>query len=111
VRNGNIARWLKELHEEHGDAVRVAPNEVSFISGETAWQDIYGFRTGKHKHTGPYLKDRSWLYVVSVQASWRKRLTIAIQCEAYGQWRVVNHWIGRTNTLPHAEEPVPRLQR
>src|SRR4051812_9812525 len=59
IRNGTIAPWLRELHRKYGDAVRVNPSEVSFISGETAWQDIYGFRTGKHK-TGAYLKDRSW---------------------------------------------------
>jgi hypothetical protein len=60
LRNGNIVRWVKACHEKYGDAVRLAPDEVSFISGETAWQDIYGFRTGKHKNTGAYLKDRSW---------------------------------------------------
>lgn len=61
MRNGTIVEWVKELHEKYGDAVRLAPNEVSFISGETAWRDIYGFRVGQYKHTGAYLKDRSWL--------------------------------------------------
>lgn len=61
MRNGGIVKWIKELHDKYGDAVRVAPNEVSFISGETAWPDIYGFRTGKYKKTGHYLKDRKWL--------------------------------------------------
>ncbi|CAO2654499.1 Nn.00g112320.m01.CDS01 [Neocucurbitaria sp. VM-36] len=60
MRSGDIIPWIKELHERYGDAVRVAPNEVSFISAETAWPDIYGFRTGKYKDTGAYLKDRSW---------------------------------------------------
>lgn len=59
MRNGTIIPFTQELHRKYGDVVRVAPGEVSFISGETAWQDIYGFRTGKHK-TGPYLKDRTW---------------------------------------------------
>ncbi|KAF2268555.1 cytochrome P450 monooxygenase-like protein [Lojkania enalia] len=59
MRNGDIVPWLQKLHEKHGDAVRVNPREVSFISGETAWQDIYGFRTGKNK-TEAYLKDRTW---------------------------------------------------
>ena len=61
MRDGNIVRWIQEQHEKYGDAVRVAPNEVSFISGETAWPDAYGFRTGKYKGTGPYVKDQSWL--------------------------------------------------
>jgi hypothetical protein len=29
--------------------VRLSPDEVSFISGETAWADIYGFRVGRLK--------------------------------------------------------------
>ncbi|KAF1848218.1 cytochrome P450 monooxygenase-like protein [Cucurbitaria berberidis CBS 394.84] len=61
MRNGNIIPWIREQHERYGDAVRLAPSEVSFISGETAWPDIYGFRTGKkYKNTGAYSKDRSW---------------------------------------------------
>jgi cytochrome P450 len=60
VRAGSIATWVKDLHNKYGDAVRLAPNEVSFTSGETAWQDIYGFRSGKYKNTGAYLKDRTW---------------------------------------------------
>ncbi|KAF2661813.1 cytochrome P450 monooxygenase-like protein [Lophiostoma macrostomum CBS 122681] len=59
IRSGNILPWVQKLHEQYGEVVRVAPTELSFISGETAWQDIYGFRIGKHK-TGAYLKDRSW---------------------------------------------------
>ena len=59
MRNGTILPWVQKNHEIYGDVVRLAPGEVSFISGETAWQDIYGFRTGNHK-TPPYLKDRTW---------------------------------------------------
>jgi cytochrome P450 len=55
-----MVAWIKEQHEKYGDAVRLAPNDVSFISGETAWPDIYGFRSGKYKNTGAYLKDRAW---------------------------------------------------
>ncbi|KAF2195342.1 cytochrome P450 monooxygenase-like protein [Zopfia rhizophila CBS 207.26] len=59
LRNGKILPWIRQLHEQYGNVVRVTPTDVSFISGETAWQDIYGFRTGKSK-TGAYLKDRTW---------------------------------------------------
>ncbi|KAF2640385.1 cytochrome P450 monooxygenase-like protein [Massarina eburnea CBS 473.64] len=55
-RNGQLIPWLHAAHLKYGEVVRVAPHEISFISGETAWQDIYGFRTGKNK-TPPYLKD------------------------------------------------------
>lgn len=60
MRIGTIIPWIRAQHEKYGDAVRVAPNEISFISAETAWPDIYGFRTGKYKNTGPYLKDHTW---------------------------------------------------
>ena len=38
-----------DLHKKYGEVVRMSPNEVSFTSGETAWPEIYGFRTGKMK--------------------------------------------------------------
>lgn len=61
MRDGSIVRWVKKSHDKYGDVVRLAPTEVSFISGETAWQDIYGFQTGKNKSIGHYLKDKKWL--------------------------------------------------
>ncbi|KAF1930395.1 cytochrome P450 3A4 [Didymella exigua CBS 183.55] len=57
MRSGTITKWLQQLHDQYGDVVRVAPTELSFISGETAWPDIYDFRTGKYKDKGAYLKD------------------------------------------------------
>lgn len=60
MRNGSIAVWIQDVHRRYGEVVRVAPGECSFISGETAWQDIYGFRTGKHANGGSYLKDMQW---------------------------------------------------
>ena len=44
--NGNLVHRIKELHETFGEAVRIAPNEVSFISSN-AWQDIYGHHPGR----------------------------------------------------------------
>jgi hypothetical protein len=49
-----------ELHKKYGDVVRVSPNEISFISGETAWQDIYGFRVGQLKGQLNMQKDPVW---------------------------------------------------
>lgn len=49
VLRGSTVDNVVALHEKYGEAVRLSPNEVSFISGETAWADIYGFRTGKMK--------------------------------------------------------------
>jgi hypothetical protein len=47
--SGRSVNSTVALHKKYGDVVRLAPNEVSFTSGETAWPDIYGFRTGKLK--------------------------------------------------------------
>lgn len=57
---GDLVKWLHELHVQYGEVVRIAPDEVSFISGETAWQDIYGAHTGEKAAKGKYLKDRRW---------------------------------------------------
>ncbi|KAF2106292.1 cytochrome P450 monooxygenase-like protein [Lophiotrema nucula] len=59
LRKGDIVTWVHQLHEKYGDVVRVSPSELSFISGETTYPEVYGFRTGKHK-TEAYLKDRTW---------------------------------------------------
>lgn len=48
------------LHREYGSVVRISPNELSFTSGDTAWQDIYGFRTGKMKGHLNTQKDPFW---------------------------------------------------
>lgn len=60
MRSGKIITWVQQLHTQYGDVVRLTPTEVSFTSGETAWPDVYGFRTGKYKDTGAYLKDNAW---------------------------------------------------
>lgn len=60
--NGRLVRWIKQMHDQYGDVVRLSPTEVSFISGDRTWPEVYGFRTGKHK-TLPYLKDRSWFAI------------------------------------------------
>lgn len=40
---GNYAHDVRRIHEKYGDAVRLAPNEVSFATPK-AWQDIYDQR-------------------------------------------------------------------
>ncbi|KAF2221009.1 cytochrome P450 monooxygenase [Elsinoe ampelina] len=57
---GSSVTWLHNLHNKYGPVVMYSPNEVSVIDGETAWQEIYGFRTGKQKGTSTFLKDRVW---------------------------------------------------
>lgn len=54
---GRILRVINDAHERYGDIVRVAPNELSFTTGETAWQEIYGFRGGKKEE---FQKDLFW---------------------------------------------------
>lgn len=42
---GRSAQALKTLHEQYGEVVRIAPDELSFINGD-AWKMIYGVRPG-----------------------------------------------------------------
>lgn len=60
IRYGTLVPWIQKLHHQYGDVVRLTPNECSFISAETAWQDIYGFRIGRNKGGESYQKDRNW---------------------------------------------------
>lgn len=57
---GTVVDHITELHERYGEVVRFTPNEVSFISGESAWPEIYGFRTGKLKGHLNTQKDPAW---------------------------------------------------
>ncbi|EXJ66670.1 uncharacterized protein A1O5_10341 [Cladophialophora psammophila CBS 110553] len=41
---GTAVFRIKELHDQYGPVVRVAPEELSFIDGQ-AWKDIYGYNT------------------------------------------------------------------
>lgn len=41
-----MTQRTKELHDQYGHVVRLAPNELSFIDGQ-AWQDIYAHHQGR----------------------------------------------------------------
>lgn len=43
---GDMPFVVHELHEQYGDVVRVAPDELSFINPD-GWNQIYGHRPGK----------------------------------------------------------------
>ncbi|CVK85157.1 hypothetical protein FPRO06_07670 [Fusarium proliferatum] len=58
--DGTAPFYLRELHEKYGDIVRYSISEVSFISGDTAWTDIYGHRTGQLKGHPTLEKDPAW---------------------------------------------------
>ncbi|PYH59021.1 cytochrome P450 [Aspergillus niger CBS 101883] len=57
---GTTVQNSVSLHQQYGEVVRIAPNEVSLICGETAFPDIYGFRTGKMKGHLNMSKDPVW---------------------------------------------------
>ena len=57
---GTTFQYSRMLHEKYGEVVRFTPNELSFISAESAWADIYGSRTGKFKGHSTMLKDSAW---------------------------------------------------
>ncbi|OJJ99047.1 hypothetical protein ASPACDRAFT_120148 [Aspergillus aculeatus ATCC 16872] len=42
---GRFPQTIKQLHQQYGKVVRIAPNELSFTDGE-AWKAIYGTRPG-----------------------------------------------------------------
>ncbi|RDW72921.1 hypothetical protein BP6252_06828 [Coleophoma cylindrospora] len=44
--NGNLTYETHELHKKYGEVIRIAPDELSYISAE-AWRDIYGHRVGR----------------------------------------------------------------
>ena len=46
---GTTLDTINKLHQKYGEVVRFSPNEISFTSVESAFPDIYGFRTGKLK--------------------------------------------------------------
>lgn len=45
VLTGNLPQTVKELHDQYGPVVRIAPFELSFIDSQ-AWKDIYGHHQG-----------------------------------------------------------------
>ncbi|KAF5868705.1 putative toxin biosynthesis cytochrome p450 protein [Botrytis fragariae] len=55
---GVLPYKIKELHDQYGDAVRVAPNFLDYNSS-VAWEDIYGFVKDHHRKNFPKdLKER-----------------------------------------------------
>ncbi|KAJ5556972.1 hypothetical protein N7494_000887 [Penicillium frequentans] len=46
VASGQVHRGITRLHEKYGPVVRVAPNELSFVTSGEAWKPIYGSRPG-----------------------------------------------------------------
>lgn len=62
---GTTVENVVALHRKYGSVVRVSPNEISFTSADTAWPDIYGFRTGEGP---PQYAERSSL--VSGASQW-----------------------------------------
>jgi len=55
----NISRgwpvyWIKELHDQYGDVVRVAPDELSYTN-EQVWKDVYGHRLKGKGNLNKYL--------------------------------------------------------
>ena len=46
ILNGEDSAYLKKLHDQYGETVRIRPNALSY-NGAQAWKDIYGTRPGK----------------------------------------------------------------
>ena len=56
LQKGDLVHRIKELHDRHGDVVRIAPDEISFINAK-AFRDIYGVFPG-HKE---FPKNSIWM--------------------------------------------------
>ncbi|KAI9841643.1 MAG: hypothetical protein M1837_000490 [Sclerophora amabilis] len=52
--SGSLHRSVQRMHEEYGEVVRVAPDELSFINS-AAWNDIYGSKGAKS-----LIRDPKW---------------------------------------------------
>jgi cytochrome P450 len=48
--DGSFAHDVKALHDQYGDVVRIAPNQLSFIHPD-AWKDIYNYSGSKPHFT------------------------------------------------------------
>lgn len=42
--SGSLPFTVLELHQQYGDVVRIAPDELSFADGLRAWRDMMGHR-------------------------------------------------------------------
>lgn len=49
---GDLHEEILALHEEHGEIVRVGPNELAVINPES-WKEIYGHRSGPENGKDP----------------------------------------------------------
>ena len=47
---GRVIKWARDLHDKHGEVVRLAPDTHSFTT-HTAWKDIYDYRQGHRSFT------------------------------------------------------------
>ena len=82
VRGTSIFR-IRQLHEQYGPVVRIAPDELTFTDGR-AWKDIYGHQTPEwpkstdgHGHPTPTNNVHSILTVQSKADHARMRRQIA----------------------------------
>ncbi|KAK5144603.1 hypothetical protein LTR04_001512 [Oleoguttula sp. CCFEE 6159] len=88
---GSIVQNLEQMHAQYGDVVRVTPDELSFISGETAWQDIYGLhynKSGENTNRGYYEKDRAFYPPITNNAP---SVLLATEADHQRQRRVLAH--------------------
>ncbi|CAG8908965.1 unnamed protein product [Penicillium egyptiacum] len=53
ILGGRFPQKTKALHQQYGDVVRIAPDELSFIDG-AAWKPIYGTRVGHGQKSKDY---------------------------------------------------------
>jgi len=60
---GRIHEYVDECHKKYGDAVRIAPDEISFID-PLAWKDINGHVTKANQSVMPHKRFVAQVHVV-----------------------------------------------
>lgn len=78
--SGNVHTKVKQIHDQYGEIVRLAPNEVSFINAQ-AWQDIHGHHTD-------FLKSPQW---IPAQANGYKSIVSATKADHSRYRRLLLH--------------------
>ncbi|KAL1620763.1 hypothetical protein SLS56_009533 [Neofusicoccum ribis] len=69
---GDVVPWIQSIHTQHGPAVRIGPDKLSYISAE-AWRDIYapasGARRSNPKDRTHYVEEKYGILAVRDDAA------------------------------------------
>ena len=102
ARKGLLHHKLRELHENYGPVVRIAPNELAF-NDTTAWKDIYGHRIGEH---GNQDENEKWIVAYAGTKTAPRSMLSAPRAEHAFLRRLMSH--GFSDRSLRAQESMIR---